>query len=74
LLSGRYLNGIPEGLASFPEQTSESNLINEQTIGYIKALNEVAQKRGTDFGKDVTCLGSCENNSCHQRIVWRQQR
>ena len=46
LLSGRYLNGIPEGSRASLNKYLKSSLINEESIGYMRALNALAEKRG----------------------------
>lgn len=46
LLSGRYLHGIPEGSRASLNKYLKSSLINEESIGYMRALNAVAEKRG----------------------------
>jgi L-glyceraldehyde 3-phosphate reductase len=47
LLTGRYLNGIPEdSRAARGEGTFDNDWINEETIERLRALNEVASRRG----------------------------
>jgi len=46
LLSGRYLDGVPDGSRASLNRHLKSDLINEQTMGYMRSLNEVARKRG----------------------------
>lgn len=46
LLSGRYLEGIPEGSRASLNKFLKSNLINEKSIRYMRELNEIAKKRG----------------------------
>ena len=46
LLTDRYLNGVPPGSrASHPGSFSQE-LLTEQTLGKVRALNEMAQRRG----------------------------
>jgi L-glyceraldehyde 3-phosphate reductase len=47
LLTGRYLDGIPEdSRAARGEETFDRDWINEETVGRLRALNEVAARRG----------------------------
>jgi L-glyceraldehyde 3-phosphate reductase len=47
LLTGRYLNGIPEdSRAARGEETFDNDWLNEETIERLRALNEVASRRG----------------------------
>lgn len=47
LLTDKYLNGIPQGSrASKPDSFLTKSDINEKNIGKVKALNEIALKRG----------------------------
>ncbi|NHN27243.1 L-glyceraldehyde 3-phosphate reductase [Flavobacterium jejuense] len=47
LLTDKYLNGIPQGSrASKPDSFLSSRDINEKNIEKVKALNEIAKKRG----------------------------
>ena len=47
LLTGRYLNGIPEdSRAARSEETFDNDCINEETIERLRALNELASRRG----------------------------
>lgn len=47
LLTDKYLHGIPDGSrASKPDSFLQTSDINEKNIGKVKALNEIAKKRG----------------------------
>jgi L-glyceraldehyde 3-phosphate reductase len=47
LLTDKYLHGIPDGSrASKPDSFLTTSDINEENIKKVKALNEIAQKRG----------------------------
>ncbi|MGN6257991.1 MAG: L-glyceraldehyde 3-phosphate reductase [Solirubrobacterales bacterium] len=47
LLTDRYLNGIPEdSRAARGEATFDNDWLNEETIERLRALNELAQRRG----------------------------
>lgn len=46
MLTNKYLNGIPEGSRATQGKSLLDGFINERSIGSIKKLNEVAEKRG----------------------------
>jgi L-glyceraldehyde 3-phosphate reductase len=46
MLSDKYLNGIPEGSRASHGGSLSPNLITEQSLEKIRALNELAQRRG----------------------------
>jgi L-glyceraldehyde 3-phosphate reductase len=47
VLTDRYLDGIPEGSRAATEGTALSpNQLNEQTLAKVRALNEIAARRG----------------------------
>ena len=48
LLTGRYLDGDPGGLARDPEgqATFDRGWLNDEVIGRVRELNEIAEKRG----------------------------
>jgi L-glyceraldehyde 3-phosphate reductase len=46
MLSDKYLDGIPEGSRASQDGSLSSSLINDETVGKIRALNEVAARRG----------------------------
>ena len=46
LLTDRYLNGVPEGSRASRNLSLSPDQLNEQTLGKVRALNEIAQRRG----------------------------
>src|SRR5215475_9447612 len=46
MLTSRYLNGIPDGSRASRAETLSPDELNEDTIGHLRALNEIAQARG----------------------------
>jgi L-glyceraldehyde 3-phosphate reductase len=46
MLTDRYLNGIPEGSRASRHGSLSPDLINEQSLAKIRALNEIASRRG----------------------------
>jgi L-glyceraldehyde 3-phosphate reductase len=46
MLTDRYLDGIPEGSRASRHGSLSPDLINEQSLAKIRALNEIAKRRG----------------------------
>ncbi len=46
LLTDRYLDGVPEGSRAARGETFEREWLNEETIGRLRELNELASRRG----------------------------
>jgi L-glyceraldehyde 3-phosphate reductase len=46
MLTDKYLDGIPEGSRASQGKSLRPSFINEQTIANIRALNEIAKRRG----------------------------
>jgi L-glyceraldehyde 3-phosphate reductase len=46
MLSDRYLNGIPEGSRATQHGSLSPNMLTDQALAKIRALNEIAQRRG----------------------------
>lgn len=46
LLTDRYLNGIPENSRAAQGKSLDQGVINEQNLVRVRALNEIAQRRG----------------------------
>ena len=46
MLSNRYLNGIPEDSRAAQEKSLNPDFLNEQTLVNIRALNDIALRRG----------------------------
>ena len=46
VLTGKYLNGIPDGSRASRDSSLDSGQISEQTLDHVRALSEVAQSRG----------------------------
>jgi L-glyceraldehyde 3-phosphate reductase len=52
LLTGRYLDGIPaDSRAARSEATFDNDWINEETVERLRALNEVASRRGQSLAQ-----------------------
>ncbi|WP_424926996.1 L-glyceraldehyde 3-phosphate reductase [Amaricoccus tamworthensis] len=46
MLTGKYLNGVPEGSRATQGKSLNPNFLNERAIENIRALNGIAEKRG----------------------------
>jgi L-glyceraldehyde 3-phosphate reductase len=51
LLTDKYLDGIPEGSRASRDGTFSPELLNEQTLAKVRALNELASKRGQSLAQ-----------------------
>jgi L-glyceraldehyde 3-phosphate reductase len=51
LLTEKYLEGIPEGSRASRDGTFSPELLNEQTLSKVRALNELASKRGQSLAQ-----------------------
>ena len=51
MLTDRYLNGIPEGSRASLNLSLSPDLLTEQTLGKVRALNEIAQRRGQSLAQ-----------------------
>jgi L-glyceraldehyde 3-phosphate reductase len=46
MLTDRYLNGIPEGSRATKSGSLSTNMLTDETLAKVRALNEIAQRRG----------------------------
>ena len=46
MLTSKYLDGIPEGSRASQDGSLSAQMLNEQTLAKVRALNEIAQRRG----------------------------
>jgi L-glyceraldehyde 3-phosphate reductase len=46
MLTDKYLHGIPEGSRASENSSLSPNLLTEQNLAHIRALNEMAKRRG----------------------------
>ena len=51
LLTNRYLDGIPEGSRAAQGKSLDPEMINEENLGRIRALNEIAESRGQSLAQ-----------------------
>ena len=51
LLTDRYLTGVPQGSRAASEGSMSRDLINDETLGHIRALTEIAAARGQSLAQ-----------------------
>jgi L-glyceraldehyde 3-phosphate reductase len=51
LLTDRYLRGVPEGSRASRPGTMSQDMLNEETLAKVRALNEIAQRRGQSLAQ-----------------------
>ena len=51
LLTNRYLNGIPQDSRAAQGKSLEQDMLSEENLGRVRALNEIAQSRGQSLAQ-----------------------
>jgi L-glyceraldehyde 3-phosphate reductase len=51
LLTDRYLNGVPEGSRASQAGSMSRDMVNDATVGRIRALTEIADARGQSLAQ-----------------------
>ena len=51
MLTDRYLDGVPEGSRAARDGSLSRGMLNEQTLGKIRALNDIAARRGQSLAQ-----------------------
>jgi L-glyceraldehyde 3-phosphate reductase len=51
MLTGKYLDGIPEGSRASQGTSLSTDLLTDEALGHIRALNEIAQQRGQSLAQ-----------------------
>ncbi len=46
MLTNKYLNGVPEGSRASQDKSLTTDLLTEDNLAHIRALNQIAQRRG----------------------------
>ncbi|MFL1378909.1 MULTISPECIES: L-glyceraldehyde 3-phosphate reductase [unclassified Nocardiopsis] len=46
LLTGRYLDGVPEGSRATQDKSFDTGWLSQETLGHLRALNDIAAGRG----------------------------
>ncbi len=51
VLTGKYLDGIPEGSRASRDSSLSSDLLNDKTLAHVRALNRIADGRGQSLAQ-----------------------
>jgi L-glyceraldehyde 3-phosphate reductase len=51
MLTGKYLDGIPEGSRASQDKSLSPDLLTEEALAHIRSLNEIAQRRGQSLAQ-----------------------
>jgi len=51
MLTSKYLNGIPAGSRATQDKSLSQDLLTEQTLNHVRALNELAEERGQSLAQ-----------------------
>jgi len=51
MLTGKYLDGIPEGSRASQDKSLSTDLLTDEALGHIRALDEIAQQRGQSLAQ-----------------------
>jgi len=51
MLTGKYLDGIPEGSRASQDKSLSTELLTAEALGHIRALNDIAQQRGQSLAQ-----------------------
>jgi L-glyceraldehyde 3-phosphate reductase len=51
MLTDKYLNGIPEGSRATQQSSLSADLLTEEALDKIRALNEIAKRRGQSLAQ-----------------------
>ncbi|MCU1614152.1 MAG: aldo/keto reductase [Frankiales bacterium] len=51
MLTDRYLNGVPEGSRASQGKSLSTDLLSEEALAHVRALNEIAQARGQSLAQ-----------------------
>jgi L-glyceraldehyde 3-phosphate reductase len=51
MLTGKYLDGIPEGSRASQDKSLSPDLLTDEALAHIRALNDIAQQRGQSLAQ-----------------------
>ena len=51
MLTGKYLDGIPEGSRASQDKSLSTDLLTDEALGHIRALSDIAQQRGQSLSQ-----------------------
>ncbi len=51
MLTDKYLNGIPEGSRASQDKSLSTDLLTDEALGHVRALNDIAGRRGQSLAQ-----------------------
>jgi L-glyceraldehyde 3-phosphate reductase len=51
MLTGKYLDGIPEGSRAAQDKSLSTDLLTEEALGHVRGLNAIAEQRGQSLAQ-----------------------
>jgi L-glyceraldehyde 3-phosphate reductase len=51
MLTGKYLDGVPEGSRASQDKSLSTSLLTDEALGHIRTLNEIAKTRGQSLAQ-----------------------
>ena len=51
MLTGKYLDGVPEGSRASQDKSLSTALLTEEVLDHVRALNDIAQRRGQSLAQ-----------------------
>jgi len=51
MLTDKYLDGIPEGSRASQDKSLSSDLLTDEALGHVRALNDIARERGQSLAQ-----------------------
>ena len=51
MLTDKYLDGIPEGSRASQDKSLSTELLTEEALGHVRALNDIARDRGQSLAQ-----------------------
>jgi L-glyceraldehyde 3-phosphate reductase len=51
MLTGKYLDGVPEGSRASQGKSLSTDLLTEEALGHVRALDDIAQQRGQSLAQ-----------------------
>ena len=73
MLTSKYLDGIPAGSRASQDKSLSPDLLTEQTLGHVRALNELAQERGQSLAQ-MALAWALRDRAGHLGADRREQR
>jgi L-glyceraldehyde 3-phosphate reductase len=51
MLTDKYLNGVPEGSRASQDKSLSTDLLSDEALGHVRALNDIAARRGQSLAQ-----------------------